>query len=472
VSAAAHAEPKAASTRIVQALVLVALFGLLFAATRLVPELQSHAGTIGAVGFLLLTGTLASELVDVLGLPHLTGYLLAGIVAGPYVLRLIDHHTVSQLTTVNALALALIAMEGGAELKIDGLRKGLRSLGWATLLQTLVVPAVMTGVIIACKPLIPFLVPLSTSALIGVGILWGTLAVSRSPSATLGILAQTRATGPVASSTLAFVMTSDIVVVVLMATALMVTRPLIEPSSTFSLRDLETLGHEVLGSVALGTTLGLVLSAYMRLVGRQLILVFLALGFGLSEMLGYLRFDALLTFMVAGFVVQNLSNQGPRFIKSIGETGSVVYVVFFATAGADLDVPLLRALWPVALLLCGSRALATYVTARLASRLAGDPPVVRRWGWAGLVSQAGLALGISGVVARAFPSFGAGFRALAIATVAVNEMVGPVLFKLALDRSRETSTAPRPSLSSLEAAHEIVEAAHARGDEASEKKSA
>jgi Kef-type K+ transport system membrane component KefB len=461
VSGAAHAETKAASTRAVQAVVLVALFGLLFAATRLVPELESQAGIIGAVGFLLLTGTLASEMVDIIGLPHLTGYLLAGIVAGPYVLRLMDHHTVSQLTTVNGLALALIAMEGGAELKIEGLRKSVRSLGWATLLQTLIVPIVMTGVMIACKPLIPFLSALNTSALIGVGILWGTLAVSRSPSATLGILAQTRATGPVAASTLTFVMTSDIVVVVLMAAAMMITRPLIEPGSTFSIRDLETLGHELLGSVALGTTLGLVLAAYIRLVGKQLILVFLALGFGLSEMLGYLRFDALLTFMVAGFVVQNLSKQGPRFIKAIGETGSVVYVIFFATAGADLDVPLLQKLWPVALLLCGTRAVVTYLTARLASRFANDPPVVRRWGWAGLVSQAGLALGISGVVARAFPSFGAGFRALAIATVAVNEMVGPVLFKLALDRSGETSSAPRPSISSLEAAHEMVEAAHA-----------
>ena len=462
MSGAAHAAPKAASTRAVQAVVLVALFGLLYAATRLVPELESQAGIIGAVGFLLLTGTLASEMVDIIGLPHLTGYLLAGIVAGPYVLRLMDHHTVSQLTKVNGLALALIAMEGGAELKIDSLRKSFKSLAWATLLQSLIVPVVMTGVFIACKPLIPFLSALSTTAMIGVGLLWGVLAMTRSPSATLGILAQTRATGPVANSTLTFVMTSDIVVVVLMAAALMIARPLVEPSSTFSLHDFETLGHEVLGSVALGTTLGLVLAAYIRLVGKQLILVFLALGFGLSEMLGYLRFDALLTFMVAGFVVQNLSGQGPRFLKAIGETGSVVYVIFFATAGADLNVPLLRALWPVALILCGSRAVATWIIGRLASRLANDSPIVRRWGWSGLISQAGLALGISSVVARAFPSFGEGFRALAIATVAVNEMVGPVLFKLALDRSGETSNAPRPSISSLEAAHEMVEAAHAQ----------
>ena len=126
----------------------------------------------------------------------------------------------------------------------------------------------------------------------------------------------------------------------------------------------------------------------------------------------------------------------------------------------------------MALVLCGSRAVVTWIMARLAARLADDPPVVRRWSWSGLISQAGLALGISSVVARSFPSFGDGFRALAIATVAINEMVGPVLFKMALDRSGESSTAPEPSISSLEAAHEIIEAAHAKADEARAKEPA
>ena len=451
MSAHADAPPKAIQTRLVQGLVLASLFGLLYGATRVVPGLESRGGTITAIGFLLLTGTLASELVEVVGLPHLSGYLLAGIVGGPHVLKLIDHHAVQELTSVNALALALIAMEGGAELKMDALIKGIRSLGWATLMQTSIVLVVMSVVFFCVRPLVPFLNALTPLAVVGVSLLWGTLAVTRSPSATLGILAQTRATGPIAANTLTFVMASDVVVAVLMAAMLMIARPLIEPASSFSLHELERLGHELLGSVALGTTLGLVLAAYMRLVGKQLILVFVALGFGLTEMLRYLQFDALLTFMMAGFVVQNLSRQGERFVKSVAETGSIVYVIFFATAGAHLDLPLLRQLWPVALILAGSRAAATWGAGRLASRLADDPPSMKKWGWSGLVSQAGLALGISAVVERSFPTFGMGFRSLAIATVALNEMVGPVLFKLALDRSGESSKGSRPELSSLAA---------------------
>jgi Kef-type K+ transport system membrane component KefB len=140
-----------------------------------------------------------------------------------------------------------------------------------------------------------------------------------------------------------------------------------------------------------------------------------------------------------------MSKQGHKLIKYIEQTGTVVYVVFFATAGADLDVPLLRQLWPVALLLAGSRGIITFAGARLSGHLADDPPTLRRWAWSGLVSQAGLALGLSGLVAREFPGIGTSFRALAIATVAVNEMVGPVLFKLALDRSGETSPVRAPS---------------------------
>ena len=101
-------------------------------------------------------------------------------------------------------------------------------------------------------------------------------------------------------------------------------------------------------------------------------------------------------------------------------------------------MPLLRKLWPYALTLCATRALATYAASRLSSRLANDDPSLRRWGWSSLISQAGLALGVAFTITKKFPSIGEGFAALAIAAVAINEMVGPVLFKLALDRSGET----------------------------------
>lgn len=430
---------KSVTARLTQLVTLIAVFGLLWLGVRLVPESHDMGQLVGAIGFLLLAGTLSSELCEVVGLPHLTGYIAAGMIAGPHVLHLIDHQTVSRLSVVNTLALALIALAGGAELRLADLRASLKSLASAMFFQSLIVLTVTTGTFVLLARFMPFTAELGTLGVVGAGLLWGVLAVSRSPSATLAILSQTRAQGPVARFTLAFVMSSDVVVLVMLAVAMMFARQLLDPSAQASFEDFETLGHELLGSASLGTMLGILLTLYLRFVGSELLVVLMALGYGLTEGLHYLRFDALLTFLIAGFVVENFSAQGKKLLHAVEQTSAIVFVVFFASAGAHLDIPLLRSLWPLALALAVTRALATLLAHRVSSRVAKDPPVIRRWGWMGLVSQAGLTLGLSIVIARAFPSFGPALRSLCIAVVALNEVVGPVLFKLALDRTGETA---------------------------------
>jgi Kef-type K+ transport system membrane component KefB len=426
--------------RLLEALVVFTLLGLLVAGRKLFPVLGHGAGTIASVGVLLLGGTVLANLLELVGLPHLTGYLLAGVAAGPYVLNLVDHQAVEDLTPVNQLALSLIALAGGAELRIASLKSGLRSLAWATLWQNLLVMVVLAAVFIAARPLLPFLAGVPIQGVFGVGLLWGVIAVTRSPSATLGILSQTRAKGPLASFTLNFVMSSDVVVVVLLAVAMTIARPLLMPGASFSSAAFKELGTEVMGSISVVTTLGLILAAYLRLLGgKGLVILLIALGLVFTELFDYLHFDWLLIFMAAGFVVQNLSKQGERFVASIESMGEVVYVVFFGVAGAHLNLPLLATLWPVALLFAVSRGVTSFVAGRVASHFAEDAPTLRKWGWSGMVSQAGLALGIASNVQAEFPAFGAGLGALAVATVAMNEMVGPVLFKAALDRSGETA---------------------------------
>lgn len=436
-------------TRTLQALALGVIFVLLYAVTGVAPELDDQIGAIAAIGFLLLAGTLMSELLETVGLPHLCGYLLAGIVGGPHVLHFVDHQTVDRLRDVNELALALIALAGGAELRIETVRTVMRSVAWALLIQSVLVMFLVAAVFYALAPGIPFVQGMPFTQLVGVALLWGVLAVARSPSALLGILSQTRAKGPVATFSLAFIMASDVVVVVLVAIVMMLARPLVTGMGGVSMEDFSVLGHELLGSIAMGTTLGLVLAAYLKIVGRNLLLVLLALGFGMTEFMRYVHIDPLLSFITAGFVVTNLSGQGEKLLHAVEQMGSIVFVVFFATAGAHLDIPLLRSMWPIALALCTARAFVTWISARLSSRIAGDPPSIRRWGFSSLVSQAGFALGLAGIIARSFPEFGEGFRALAIAAVAINEMTGPILFKFALDRAGEThvdEVAARPSL--------------------------
>ncbi len=418
---------------------LALCIGLVWFEPQWVSNPSMRFAIVAALGFLLLAGTLAAELLAPLGLPHLTAYIAVGIVAGPHVLGLVSHDTAKHLAPVNALAIALIALAGGLELELEALRRVLRSVLVANLIQTLVVGGVTAAAFVLAVPYLPFLRGLALPAVFGSALLWGVLATSRSPSATLAVIAQTRARGPLTNWSLAFVMTSDVFVVVLAALAMVVARPLLTDATEFSPQRLGALVHEILGSTSLGVTLGLLVAIYIRLVGKMLILLLLVLGFVVTDALRYIEFDPLLAFLVAGFVIRNLTSQGEQLLKAVERTSGVVFVAFFATAGAHLDIPLLARTWPIALAFAITRALATWAAARTAAAVTRDPPLVRRWSVTALVSQAGLTLALSAGIEREFPQLGAGFRSLVLATVALNEVFGPILFKLALDRAKETA---------------------------------
>ncbi|MBW7931488.1 MAG: cation:proton antiporter [Gammaproteobacteria bacterium] len=471
----AAAEGKGWQTRLVQLLMLLATLGLAFAVQSSGTLPAGVPAAVAGLGLLLLAGTLISELAEVVGLPHLTGYLLAGILVGPHVLGLVSHDTVESLGVLNELALALIALAGGAELRIDSLRRAARSLVWAHTFQMLGIMIVVGGTFMALRGQLPFLDGMGLVPVLMVALLWSVLATTRSPSAVLGVFTQLRPKGPLTEMTLAFVMSSDVVVILLLAIALAVARLGIDPAASLDLAAFSEVGYELLGSTALGTTLGIIIASYLWVSrrgngssdaadallpqapasaaepaaeaedesGRNLLLLLLVLGLPMSALLKYVHLNPLLAFMVAGFAVQNFSRGGERLLHAVEKTGAIVFVVFFATAGAHLDLPGFAAIWPVALILAGVRIAVTLVAARTASRIVGDAPIIERWGWSGMVSQAGLALGVALVIVREFPEFGDGFATLAIGVVGVNEMLGPVLLKLALDRTGETGAADR-----------------------------
>jgi hypothetical protein len=431
--------PKGIRARLTEVLALTTCLGLALAVTKFQPFGHSDFNAILAVGYLLFSGTMLANLVEPLKLPHLTAYIAVGVIGGPYVLHLVDHETVKHLVPVNTLAISLIALAGGLELEGRLVLKLVRSLFWSNAVQTVIVGITTLGAFLLLAPYIPFTAKLTLAQRFGVAALWGLLATSRSPSATLAILAQTKARGPLTRWTLAFVMSSDVIVVVLSALLFVAVRPLLLEDAVVSTARLVVLAREIVGSVSLGICLGLVLAAYLRLIGKQLLLILLVLGFVVTDGLKYVHFDPLLAFLVTGFMVRNLSKQGEKLLEAVSRTSGVVFVVFFATAGSHLDLHQLRSLWLVAVVFFLVRLGSTVVASRVSSVLARDEPQVRRYGWAPLVSQAGLTLAISQSIEREFPPLAEGFRSLVIATVAVNEVIGPILFKFALERTGETS---------------------------------
>jgi len=420
---------------------LVVLMGLVVLSHHFAAPVPAAIEAVMGLGLLLLAGDIAADLVERIGLPHLTGYIVAGLLVGPHVLNAVPQTAVHALQPVNALALALIALSAGAELTWPLLTQGARSLLCSIGAQLLLVLPGSIATLLLLRKFVPFLAGMPLAAAAGVALIWGVIAVSRSPSATLGVLAQLRPEGPLTRYTLAVVIAFDLVVLVLFAFARNVAAVLTEPGASFSLASMHELGVGLLGSVACGTTLGLVVVFYLRLVGRELLLFLLVVGYGATEFTAYFHFEAMLLFLTAGFVVANISRQGERLLDAVAAGGRVIYVIFFALTGAAVDLGLLARIWPVALALVAARAVLTVVSAKLGSRWSKDPAEIRRYGWMPLISQAGVTLGMAVAIAEEFPRFGPGLAALIVAVVSVNQAVGPVLFKWSLDKTGETGKA-------------------------------
>jgi hypothetical protein len=118
-----------------------------------------------------------------------------------------------------------------------------------------------------------------------------------------------------------------------------------------------------------------------------------------------------------------------------------VFVIFFAIAGAELDLAAFASLAPVVLALAMIRGAAILGGSRAGARVGGADPVVTREIWTGLVSQAGVALGLATIIAERLPDLGRAMQVLIVGIIAINESVGPVLFRRGLARAGEITVA-------------------------------
>jgi Kef-type K+ transport system membrane component KefB len=145
-----------------------------------------------------------------------------------------------------------------------------------------------------------------------------------------------------------------------------------------------------------------------------------------------LHLEPMLICVTAGFWVRNFSRHGGEFMEIIDRSALPIYVIFFSLTGAALNVGALGETWLIALLLVAVRFQLIWVGAYLGGSLSGDPPRLRRMSGFGFVTQAGVSLGLAGIVMRSFPEWGAALSTLIVAVVALNQIIGPIAFKFAL----------------------------------------
>jgi Kef-type K+ transport system membrane component KefB len=416
------------------------------------------AGTALGCGYLLVTAFLAGEVFKQLRLPKLTGYIVAGIVAGPMALGLVSAEMVANLDVVNGVAISMIALTAGTELELRSMKRLLRSIRWITVVGVLGTTVLLAGAAFLLRPFLPFLGRLSPLQAGAVALVLGVVTVAQSPAVVVALRDELGAEGPVARTVLGVVVLADLVVIVMFAVVSTLARATLGATADV-IQTASMLGWQVLGSLAAGAVVGALVALYLRRVASEASLFLLLMAVVIAEVGRRLHFDPLLVALSAGVLVRNATRVADALQRELQPASLPVYVVFFAVAGANLHLHAFATMWLPAGVLVLVRGVGLLVGSSLGARLAGAPAEVRRYAGFGLLPQAGLALALSMLFASSFPEFGPTARALTLGVVGLNELVAPALYRWALVRSGEAgqracSAAPSPVQVPLEVARD------------------
>jgi Kef-type K+ transport system membrane component KefB len=402
-----------------------------------------------ALGFLMLAAWCAGVLADALKLPRLTGYIVAGLVAGPGLTGLVQAEQLEALRLLDQLALTFIALVAGGELRWPMIRNKLRSIGAWLGGQLLLTPLIVGMGVFVSVSLIPGL-GVDPKHALPVALLIGAFSLARSPAATVVVIEESRARGPFTDTVLTTTVALDTLVVLLFATAAAVSRPLVAEQTQMDLGLLGGLVFDLSVSIIVGVLVAGIVLVAIRLFRFDLPILLAAVAFliarlahhlsGLAERLLdlELHLEPLLMGLTCGILVQNLSRRGRAFSHALERIAPPIYVAFFALTGARLDLWALADAWLFPLLLVLLRGAGLFAGCWAGAHAAGDPP---RWrSLAGLtsISQAGVSLGLAAEVGRRFPELGPAVPPAMIATVAISQIVGPVLLARALSAVGET----------------------------------
>jgi Kef-type K+ transport system membrane component KefB len=421
---------------VIPLLLLLAIGGLMQAARSFTTSMGT-AGTELAFGFLLLTAYFAARVVSQLGLPKLTGYLLVGVITGPYVLDLVTRDMTSSLAIVNGSATCILGLVAGSELNLRRVRPVMPTLRWLTVYAVLGEIVALAGVLFLMRPMLPMFRDATPSHAIAICVVVAVALTPQSPAVVMALLAEMRADGPLSQIMLASVVISDLVVVLCYSIVAAVVGAMIGADVDVVETSLSIV-WELLGSIAFGVAVGMLIGQFLRSVKKGATLFALLVCVVVAEIGARVHLDPLVVMLAAGIWLQNFARCDASTLLHGFESAQLpVFLVWFALSGTKLDVVSLgRTLGPV-LILAVVRAGWFYLGANAACRRTGATPNVQRFAWIGLVPQAGLSLALFVVIQKEFPSFGGDAATLMLSLLGVNLLLSPVLLRLALIRSGE-----------------------------------
>lgn len=397
----------------------------------------------------LFAGLMLSRVAKLFHLPAVTAYLIAGILIGPYLLGTLGvsglgFNSMSQVKSYSLLcdvALGFIAFSIGNEFRLSQLKKTGKQATVIGIFQavftTLLVDALLIG--------LHFLMPDKLS--LPAAIILGAVASATAPAATLMVVRQYKAKGPLTNILLPIVALDDAVGLVLFAVSFGVAKALLSGHVDVLSVVLEPI-LEVVLSLLLGLVMGLLFTFFERFFHSRskrlamsvtFILLTVALSMISFEVAGiHVAFSSLLVCMMLGTVFCNACDFSEELMDRLDRWTAPLFILFFVLSGAELELSVFAdlAIVIIGLVYIASRSLGKYFGAAISSRAVHCEPNIVRYLGITLLPQAGVALGMA-IKAQTLGPDGAVVANITLFAVLVYELVGPMLTKISLLRAGE-----------------------------------
>lgn len=418
--------------------------------------MSPNASILLSLSFALLTGLLLSRLAKKVQLPAVTAYLVAGVLIGPFVLGSLDIHglgiTAHHLESfgiISDLALGFIAFSMGNEFRRSQLKEVGRRAAIIGVFQAVFTTIVVDAALIGLHFMMPDKLSLSAA------IVLGAVATATAPAATLMVVRQYKAKGPVTDTLLPVVAIDDAVGLVVFAISFGVAKSL-------SLGDVDVLSVilepllEVVFSLALGLVMGALFTQcekyfHSRSKRTSVSVTFVMLTVALSSIsfnIGniHVAFSSLLSCMMLGTVFCNICDVSEELMERMDRWTAPVLILFFVISGAGLDLSVFSdsAAVLIGLAYILSRSIGKYFGANLSARMTGSDSNIVKYLGITLLPQAGVALGMAIKAIELGPD-GAIVRNITLFAVLIYEIIGPYLTKVALTAAGEIKSEGKTS---------------------------
>jgi Kef-type K+ transport system membrane component KefB len=403
-------------------------------------DLFINLDILAIIGLLITAAFLGSKIFQRLGIPQVVGFIVVGTLCGSSFLNIIPLELTHELTFVSQIALGLIGFDIGSHLRLRELRRLGRSL-----VSILIFESIGTFLIVSAG-----IYAITQS--VHTALIFGALASATAPAATVDVLAEYDAKGPLTTSILVVVGLDDALALILYSIAANLAESALMGSGTISWESTALIPIiEIGGSILLGFGLGFILEWIMKRMkshhdAMAISIGFVFLGVGLSETFG---FSLILTSMLMGSF---LVNRDPAYARSIRYTieqaGPVIYVLFFSLVGARFQIKLLPAMGLLGIAYILLRSFGKLTGSWIGGKLGKAEPVVCKNLGFGLMSQAGVAIGLALASQQRFSTLGEDGEALGnlilnviTASTFVVQIIGPIFVKFAINRAGEIGQA-------------------------------